>query len=221
MKILIVEDNPLLRENLEFLLKKFQFVPESAANGKEAFDKLSMQKYDAMILDINMPIMDGKQLLQKLVEAKKQLPTIALTSDGMLQDKLEMFELWVDDYMTKPFEVEELVVRLRSILRRWEIKIDNQQIINDVKINFSKKKIFYKEEEILFSHKMYLIIEFLSKNIWYPQNKAKIMEYVWWEQEENLEMNSTTLESHIYAIRKKLWKDFIKTVKGIWYIIEE
>jgi DNA-binding response OmpR family regulator len=93
MKILIVEDNPLLRENLEFLLKKFQFVPESAANGKEAFDKLSMQKYDAMILDINMPIMDGKQLLQKLVEAKKQLPTIALTSDGMLQDKLEMFEL--------------------------------------------------------------------------------------------------------------------------------
>jgi DNA-binding response OmpR family regulator len=134
----------------------------------------------------------------------------------MLQDKLEMFELWVDDYMTKPFEVEELVVRLRSILRRWEIKIDNQQIINDVKINFSKKKIFYKEEEILFSHKMYLIIEFLSKNIWYPQNKAKIMEYVWWEQEENLEMNSTTLESHIYAIRKKLWKDFIKTVKGIW-----
>lgn len=221
MKILIVEDNPLLRENLEFLLKKFQFVPESAANGKEAFDKLSMQKYDAMILDINMPIMDGKQLLQKLLEAKKQLPTIALTSDGMLQDKLEMFELWVDDYMTKPFEVEELVVRLRSILRRWEIKIDNQQIINDVKINFSKKKIFYKEEEIFFSHKMYLIIEFLSKNIWYPQNKAKIMEYVWWEQEENLEMNSTTLESHIYAIRKKLWKDFIKTVKGIWYIIEE
>lgn len=95
-----------------------------------------------------------------------------------------------------------------------------KKIHKDVEINFTKKKIFHCWEEILFSHKMYLIIEFLMKNISYPQNKTKIMEYVWWEQEENLEFNSTTLESHIYAIRKKLWKDFIKTVKGVWYIIE-
>lgn len=220
MKILIVEDNPLLRENLEFLLKKFQFVAESAANWEIAFEKLSMQKYDAMVLDINMPIMNGKQLLKKLNDSGYHIPTIALTSDGMLCDKIEMFELWVDDYLTKPFEVEELVLRLRSILKRWEIKIDTLKQHNDVEINFTKKKVFYRWEEIIFSHKMYLIIEFLMKNISYPQNKTKIMEYVWWEQEQNLEFNSTTLESHIYAIRKKLWKDFIKTVKWVWYIIE-
>lgn len=220
MKILIVEDNPLLRENLEFLLKKFQFVPESASNGQVAFEKLTTQKYDAMVLDVNMPILNGKELLKKLSQNNINIPTIALTSDGMLSDKIEMFELGVDDYLTKPFEVEELVMRLRSILKRWEIKIDTKKIHKDVEINFTKKKIFHCWEEILFSHKMYLIIEFLMKNISYPQNKTKIMEYVWWEQEENLEFNSTTLESHIYAIRKKLWKDFIKTVKGVWYIIE-
>lgn len=220
MKILIVEDNPLLRENLEFLLKKFQFVPESAPNWQVAFEKLTTQKYDAMVLDVNMPILNGKQLLKKLSQNNINIPTIALTSDGMLSDKIEMFELGVDDYLTKPFEVEELVMRLRSILKRWEIKIDTKKIHKDVEINFTKKKIFHCWEEILFSHKMYLIIEFLMKNISYPQNKTKIMEYVWWEQEENLEFNSTTLESHIYAIRKKLWKDFIKTVKGVWYIIE-
>ncbi len=221
MKILIVEDNPLLRENLEFLLKKFQFVPESAANGQIAFDKITTQKYDAIVLDINMPVLNGKQLLQKLNEIWKNIPTIALTSDGMLEDKIEMFELWVDDYLTKPFEVEELVMRLRSILKRGEIKIDTKKIHKNVEINFTKKKLYFDNNEIIFSNKMYLIVEFLMKNIWYPQNKSKLMEYVWWEQEENLEFNSTTLESHIYCIRKKLGKDFIKTVKGIWYIIEE
>lgn len=221
MKILIIEDNPILRENLEFLLKKFQFVPESAANGQIAFEKICSSKYDAMILDVNMPVLNGKELLQKLSQHNINIPTIALTSDGMLADKIQMFELWVDDYLTKPFEVEELVMRLRSILKRGEIKIDTKKIHKNVEINFTKKKVYFENNEIIFSNKLYLIIEFLMKNIWYPQNKAKLMEYVWWEQEENLEFNSTTLESHIYSIRKKLWKDFIKTVKWIWYIIEE
>ena len=75
-------------------------------------------------------------------------------------------------------------------------------------------------EEQIFTYKQYLIIELLAKNLWYPQNKVKIMEYVWWESDENLEFDSTTLESHIYSIRKKLGKNFIKTIKWIWYIIE-
>jgi DNA-binding response OmpR family regulator len=139
----------------------------------------------------------------------------------MLQDKLEMFELWVDDYLTKPFEIEELVARLKSLLKRWEQKIDDEKISWNLKINYSKNKIYFKNNEVNFPHKQYLILEFLMNNIWYPQNKVKIMEYVWWEAEENLDLNSTTLESHIYAIRKKLWKQFIKTVKGVWYIIEK
>jgi DNA-binding response OmpR family regulator len=144
-----------------------------------------------------------------------------LTSDSMLQDKLEMFELWVDDYLTKPFEIEELVARLKSLLKRWEQKIDDEKISWNLKINYSKNKIYFKNNEVNFPHKQYLILEFLMNNIWYPQNKVKIMEYVWWEAEENLDLNSTTLESHIYVIRKIIGKDIINTVKGIWYIIEK
>jgi DNA-binding response OmpR family regulator len=139
----------------------------------------------------------------------------------MLQDKLEMFELWVDDYLTKPFEIEELVARLKSLLKRWEQKIDDEKISWNLKINYSKNKIYFKNNEVNFPHKQYLILEFLMNNIWYHQNKVKIMEYVWWEAEENLDLNSTTLESHIYAIRKIIGKDIINTVKGIWYIIEK
>lgn len=220
MKILIIEDNPILRENLTFLLKKFSYLAESAENGKIWLEKLSQSCFDAIILDVNMPVMNGKEFLKNIRERDITTPVIALTSDSMLQDKLDMFELWVDDYLTKPFEIEELIARLKSILKRKDKQIDEEKIIWNLKINYSKKKIYLDEREINFPQKQYLILEYLLKNNGYPQNKVKIMEYVWWEAEENLEFNSTTLESHIYAIRKVVWKDIIKTVKGIWYIIE-
>lgn len=220
MKILIVEDNNILRENLIFLLKKFNYLWEWAINWKEALEKISRTTYDAIILDLNMPIMNGKDFLIQLRALGKTLPVIALTSDSMLNDKLEMFDLWVDDYMTKPFEIEELIARLKSILKRWDKKIDEYKDLWKYRINYSNSKVYEGEDEIIFPYKQYLIIEYLSKNFGYPKNKLKIMEYVWGEAEENLEFNSTTLESHIYSIRNKLWKNFIKTIKSVGYIIE-
>ena len=220
MKILIVEDNSILRENLIFLLKKNNFFWEWAENWKIALDKVNSQKFDGIILDINMPFLNGRDFLKTIRKNNNSTPVITLTSNSMLEDKLEMFDLWVDDYLTKPFETDELIARLKAILKRKEKTIDNEKIIWNIKINFSNKKVYLEEAEVFFPHKQYLIIEYLSKNFWYPQQKIKIMEYVWWEAEENLEFNSTTLESHIYAIRNKLGKNFIKTIKWIWYIIE-
>jgi len=220
MKILIIEDNPHLRENLCFLLKKNNFVAEWVIHWEEGLEKLNNTKFDIIILDINMPIMWGKEFLSNLRNSWNNIPVIALTSDSMLKDKLEVFELGADDYMTKPFEIEELVMRIKSILKRREKTIQNVKKIWEFEINFSKSKIFESWEEIIFPHKQYLIIEYLVKNSWFPIQKMKLMEYVWGEAEENLEFNSTTLESHIYAIRKKLGKSFVKTIKWVGYIIE-
>lgn len=220
MKILVVEDNKILRENLLFLLKKNNFLAEEAKNWQEALEKNSFSVYDAIILDINLPIMSWKEFLKEIRKIWKNTPVIALTSNSMLEDKLELFDLWVDDYLTKPFEFDELLARIKSILKRSDKKIENKKEFWDFSINFDSKKIFLKNEEIVLTYKQYLLIEFLVKNFWYPQTKQKIMEYVWWENEENLEFDSTTLESHIYAVRKKFWKKFIKTIKWIWYVIE-
>jgi DNA-binding response OmpR family regulator len=111
-------------------------------------------------------------------------------------------------------------MRLKAILKRTEKIIENKIIIWEYEINFSKSKIFKNTEEIKFPHKQYLIIEYLAKNKWFPIPKIKLMEYVWGEAWENLEFSSTTLESHIYAIRKKMWKKNIKTIKWLGYIIE-
>jgi len=231
MKILIIEDNPNLRENLLFLLKKNNFLAEWVLHGKEALEKIRKNSYDAVVLDINLPIMNGKEFLKILRSSWNNIPVIALTSDSLLSDKLEVFELWVDDYMTKPYEIDELVMRLKAILKRTEKIIEDKVIIQKFEINFSKSKIFTSPQpsplqereqkiEINFPHKQYLIIEYLAKNKWFPIAKIKLMEYVWGEAEENLEFNSTTLESHIYAIRKKLGKSFVKTIKWVGYIIE-
>lgn len=220
MKILIIEDHPKIRENISKYLKIVWYVAETAINWLEAMEKLRYNLYDVIILDINMPIMNGREFILKLRNQGNNIPVIVLTSNSMLEDKVEMFDLWVDDYITKPFELKELELRIKSIARRKNMEL--QEVINiwEIEINLSKHKVFLKNREIELSNKEYLIIEFLSINKWYPKSKVQILEHVWWEQEENLNLSSVTLEAHISVIRKKISKTFIKTIKWVGYIIE-
>ena len=220
MKILVIEDHPKLRENIQKFLKISGYLSEWAFNWKEALEKIALNKYDLLILDVNMPIMDGREFMQKLRKSWNNIPVIALTSNSMLDDKLEMFELWVDDYLTKPFELKELEARIKALLKRKDKKIEDIIKIWDIEINLSNHKIFKSKKEVKFWNKHFLIIEFLARNKGIIKSKNEILEKVWWEAEENLDLSSTTLEAHISVIRKKLGKDFIKTIKGSWYLIE-
>lgn len=220
MKILIIEDHPKIRENIKRYLKINWYLAEIAINWKEALEKVWYSDYDCIILDVNMPIMNGREFIKNLRINLNNSPVIALTSNSTLDDKIEMFDLWVDDYLVKPFELKELEMRIIALSKRKNKEINDKILIKDIEINFSKHKIFQQNIEIDFSNKEYLIIEFLAKNKWYPKSKIQILENVWWESEENLELSSTTMESHISTIRKKLWSDFIKTIKGTGYIIE-
>lgn len=220
MKILIVEDHPKIRENIKRYLKINWYLAEIAINWKEALEKLWYCDYDCIILDVNMPIMNGREFIKNLRINWNNSPVIALTSNSTLDDKIEMFDLWVDDYLVKPFELKELEMRIIALSKRKDKQINDILFIKDIEIDFSKHKISQKNKEIIFSNKEYLIIEFLAKNKWYPKSKIQILENVWWESEENLELSSTTMESHISTIRKKLGSDFIKTIKWTGYIIE-
>lgn len=220
MKVLIIEDHPSIRNNIIKLLKKENCTAQWAMNWKEGLQKLLISSYDVIILDVNMPIMNGREFIQTIRNKNIDTPVLALTSNSMLDDKIDMFELWVDDYLTKPFNFWELFVRLKSLTKRkWVIKSNIEKIWN-IEINYSSNKIFLDKKEVEFQNKQYKIIKYLLDNKWYPKTKIEIMEYVWWEQEENLNFNTTILESHIYIIRKKLGKNFIKTIKWVWYIIE-
>ena len=220
MKILVIDDNLKMRENISKFFKLSGFTTETASDGKQALEKMIGNSYDLLILDINMPFLNGKEFTKKVRETHLKLPIIALTSNSMLDDKLEMFELGVDDYMTKPFELKELLARVNALLKRKENIIESEMVLWNIIINQTKHKVFLDGVDVEILNKEFWVIEFLALNKWYPKNKTQILEHVWGESEENLELSSTTLEAHISTIRKKLGKDFIKTIKGVWYIIE-
>lgn len=220
MKILVVEDHPKIRQNIITFLNLKGYVAEWAIHWEEALFKVSESGYDVIILDVNLPVMNGKEFLKKIREKWNTTPVIALTSNSMLEDKLELFNLWVDDYLTKPFELLELEARLQSLFKRKEKMIEEKTKIWDLEIDYIRHKIIQWGKEIAVSNKEYLIIEFLTKNRGVPKNKVEIFEYVWWEREENLDMSSVTLEAHISYIRKKFGKNIIKTIKWVWYVIE-
>lgn len=220
MKILIIEDHPKIRENIKKFLKISGYLAETAINWKDWLDKVIYWDYELIILDVNMPVMNWKEFMINMRKLSKNIPVIALTSNSLLDDKIEMFDLWVLDYMTKPFEFRELEARIKSLLKRKETIVDDILIIWDIKIDFSKHKVYKNNIEVLLSVKEYLIIEFLSRNKSYPKTKLEILEHVWWEAEENLELSSTTMEAHISMIRRKLWTEFIKNIRWIGYIIE-
>lgn len=220
MKILIIEDHPKIRENIYKYLKFNWYLPEIAINWEEALLKTRFSDYNCIILDVNMPIMNWKEFIKQFRKLWKNTPVIALTSNSTLDYKIEMFDLWVDDYLIKPFELKELEIRIKALSKRKEKIVENKIIIWDIEIDLSKHKIIKSNNIIDFWNKEFLIIEFLLLNRWYPKTKVQILENVWWESEENLELSSTTLESHISTIRKKIWSDFIKTIKWTGYIIE-
>lgn len=186
----------------------------------QALEKTSLAHYDLILLDMNMPILGGKDFLKELRKKDASLPVLALTSNSMLDDKLDMFNAGVDDYMTKPFELQELLARVKALLKRSEKQAQDILKIDDIEVFTWEHKVYKRGKDMDFSNKQYLIVEFLMQNRWFPQSKAKIFEHVWGELEENLEFNSTTLEAHISTIRKKLGKDFIGTMKGVGYVIE-
>jgi DNA-binding response OmpR family regulator len=218
MKLLIIEDHPKIRNNLiEFFSIKW-YTAEGALHGQEALTMLHGH-YDIIILDMNMPIMDGKTFIAQLRKSGNQTPVIVLTSNSLIDDKITMFDLGADDYVVKPFEMRELEARVIALARRKEKTIEEIIQFSGYTIDIGRKIIKKWEQIIELSHKEYWIIEYLARNIGYPKSKMEILEAVWWLREAELAMDSVTLEAHISTIRKKLWKSIITTLKWTWYLV--
>ena len=190
MKILVVEDNLKIRENIIDFFKIQGHLAEGAENGYEALTMLHAM-YDIVILDINMPKMNGKEFLEKMRATEKNLPVIALTSNSTIENKAEIFELGVDDYLTIETEIR----------------------FADCILYPEKHSLIQNGENVILTSKEYLILEFLARHKGFPKTKLEILEAAWGLREAELNFNSITLEVHISGLRKKLGKNIIETVK--------
>ena len=216
MQVLIIEDNKTIAENIQKYLSLEQIESKIAHHWLYGLEMAKSQDFDLIILDLMLPGMDGIQICKELKQIKST-PIIMTTAKWELEDKLEGFDVGADDYLVKPFDLEELVARIKVLTQRalqdkgftkWDIYID------------LKSKIIYKgEEKISFPFKMFLLLELLIKNRGFAISRTEIIEEIWWGEE--VFGNDSKLDVYVSNLRKKLGKDFITTVKGFWYRIEK
>ena len=218
MKLLIIEDHPKIRANIIEYFTIAWYTIEWAIHGGEALEMLHAH-YDIIIVDMNMPIMDGRTFIWELRKNKHETPVIVLTSNSLVEDKVTMFDLGADDYVVKPFEMRELEARIIALGRRRTQSIEEIIEFGEYRIDIGRKTVKRWDQQVELSHKEYGIIEYLSRNKSYPKSKMDILEAVWGMREAELAMDSVTLEAHISTIRKKLGKSIITTLKWTWYLV--
>ncbi len=211
--ILIVEDeeaiNQLLKRNLELVGHKCT----SVFNGEEAISEIQEEFYDLIILDIMLPGFDGFEVIKQ----GDKIPTIFLTAKTSLMDRIKGFSLGADDYMTKPFEMLELLARVEAVLRRTK-KNDSSFEDGDIKIDFESHQVFYGVQLIECTPKEYELLEVLVNNRNIALSRERLLDLVWGY---DFEGGTRTVDVHIQKLRKKLgWEEKIKTVYKLGYRLE-
>lgn len=213
-KILIVEDdkliNRLLRKNLELAGHYCQ----SVFDGEAVFDKLETEEFDLMLLDIMLPKLDGFGVLADL---QNYLPVIILSAKGAVHDRVKGLNLGADDYLVKPFEMEELIARVESLLRRTKTQSEVLQL-GDVSIDMSARLVYREGKLIELTPQEFSLIEVLMRNRNIAMSRDRLLETAWGHDYEG---DTRTVDVHISMIRKKLgWENVVKTVYKIGYRLE-
>lgn len=222
MKILIVEDEKSLAKAVEKLFKKNGYNTDLVHDGRDAVYYASQTSYDAIVLDIMLPKLDGYEVLKTLRDKRNFTPVLLLTAKSELNDKITGFNIGADDYLTKPFESEELLVRVKAISRRKQVYISDEQVFLDLSIDKSNYTFSSGSESIKVNAKEFLIMEMFIQNKNQILSKEKLIENVWGYDYDG-EYNQ--VEVYISFIRKKLKaigsKVKIKVNRGIGYSIGE
>lgn len=215
-RILIVEDEIAICDLLKISLSAQGYQCECASDGEMAADLLEQKNYDLVLLDIMLPKIDGYELLE-YIKQTTQTPVIFITAKSQTKDKIKGLTQGADDYITKPFEMGELIARVEAVLRRFHKTSDCIEIENVV-INVVARSVKKENERIELTPKEFDLLLLLVQNKNMALYRDVIFEKVWGEE---LEFETRTLDLHIQRLRKKLgWKDKIKTVYRIGYRLE-
>jgi two-component system OmpR family response regulator len=214
MKILIVEDNDRLRKSLLDYLRDEGFAADAAADGEEGLYKATNWPYDAIVLDVMMPKMDGFELLKKLRTAGHNVPVIMLTARDQVWDKLRGLNGGADDYLAKPFEMEELVARVRAAIRRNAGSPNPYLEIGPIKLNTAARTAYLASDMVELTAREYALMEILALKKDEVVTREYLYERLFDERDESA---SNMLDVYIYKLRQKFGKDHIQTRRGTGY----
>ena len=222
-KILLLEDDAVLSKEVAEFLKSQGFHCDCVFDGEVFFRQLKNESYQIFLLDINVPKLNGLDVCSKIRESDKTTPILMLTAYGDLTDKMDAFTLGADDYLVKPFHLEELHIRILSLLRRSSVPQNSDEIItvSDLEINTSAQSVKRAEITIELTQKEYQLLVLLAKAKGRVLSKQSISEQLW---DVHFDTNLNTIEVYINFLRKKIDRNFngklIHTRPGFGYYLK-
>jgi two-component system OmpR family response regulator len=217
MRILVIEDQADLRRLLQGILEEDGYAVDVAADGADGLAKAQVWPYDAIVLDLMLPKIDGWDVLEQLRETHKT-PVLILSARDALADRVLGLDIGADDYLSKPFERPELLARLRALIRRTAGQAKSTLTIKNLQVDLIGRTITRDDEIITLTAREYMLFEYLALHRGKVVTRTELYDHLFDENDETL---SNLLDVYISYLRKKLGADVIETRRGLGYVIPE
>ena len=221
MRILVVEDEPKVAGFIKKGLQEEGYAVDVAPDGAEGLAMVGMNVYDAIVLDLMLPKKNGIEVMREIRAKKMNVPVLMLTARDTVADKVMGLDAGADDYLTKPFAFQELVARLRSLLRRGKAEITMLKV-GDLMLDPATRKVKRGEVELVLTAKEFSLLEYMMRNVGKPLSRTTLSEHVW---DINFDRMTNVVDVYINFLRNKVDKDFekklIHTVRGVGYVMKE
>lgn len=214
MRVLLVEDDPMIGESVRKGLQQDGFAVDWVRDGVSAEAAWRANPFDVMLLDLGLPCRDGLEVLRTLRRAKQDLPVLVVTARDAVRDRVAGLDAGADDYLVKPFDLDELAARIRALLRRRGGRADPLMHHGDLVLNPATKEVHRAGEPVALSPREFALLEALLDRPGAVLSRAQLEERIYgWDDA----VESNAVEVHIHSLRRKLGTDFIRNVRGVGY----
>ena len=222
MRILVIEDERKVASFIKRGLEEERYIVETAADGEQGLNLAMENSFDAIVLDVMLPKVDGFEVLRALRDDGNATPVLMLTARGTTEDRVQGLDLGADDYLAKPFHFEELAARLRSILRRSTTEKTTKLYCGDLMLDMVTHFAYRDDEEIELTTKEYALLEYLMRNKDRILSRSMIMQHVW---KHNFDPESNIIDVYIKRLRQKIERpdhpQMVQSVRGVGYRMRE
>ena len=218
MRVLVVEDEPNLLRQLKAALEGAGYAVDTASDGEDGQYLGSTENYDAVVLDLGLPEVDGLTVLDRWRKEGKTMPVLVLTARDSWSDKVAGLDAGADDYLAKPFQTEELIARLRALIRRAAGQATSELIAGGVRLDSRSGRVTLDGEPVKLTAQEFKLLSYLMHHKGKVVSRTELIEHIY---DQDFDRDSNTIEVFITRIRKKLGPDLISTTRGLGYSLND
>jgi two-component system OmpR family response regulator len=218
MRVLVVEDEPNLLRQLKAALENAGYAVDTAADGEDAQYLGSTENYDAVVLDLGLPEIDGLTVLDRWRKDGRAMPVLVLTARDSWSDKVAGLDAGADDYLAKPFQTEELIARLRALIRRAAGQATSELMAGGVRLDSRSGRVTLDGEPVKLTAQEFKLLSYLMHHKGKVVSRTELIEHIY---DQDFDRDSNTIEVFVTRIRKKLGADVITTIRGLGYSLDD